>query len=127
MSAKAAYAKGTTDRIFGPIPASVDVLRTVYSLICTRDRYLTEGYAQRRDGTVCGESDEDTVRFSVHGAIWRAVPQVTKAGGDRRIAVLRLLDRAAEEMGHPNFAAITDHSSVLECITRAGRLAKESA
>lgn len=128
MSAKPAYARGAAERLFGPTPASVDVLRTVFALIRTPARYTTSGYALRADGGVCGEGDPDAVRFSLHGAVWRACPQVSKAGGDRRVAVIKLLDRAAQELGHARIEAVLgDHFTVLECITRAGRLAKEAA
>lgn len=128
MSARPTPHRGASDRLFGPAPASVDVLRSVYALIRTPDTYTTSGYALRRDGGVCGEGDPEAVRFSLHGAIWRACPTVSKAGGDRRVAVIALLDRAAQEMGHERVEFVLNHHpTVLECIARAGRLAKEAA
>lgn len=124
-----AYPRGTADRLFGPVPSTLDVLRSVYALIRSPDRYTATGYALRADGGVCSESAPEAARWSLHGAIWRACPQVSKAAGERRAEVIAMLDEAAREVGIERIevAMQRGHSLVIALVQRAGERARVAA
>lgn len=124
-----AYPRGTADRLFGPVPTTLDVLRAVYALIRSPDRYIGTGYAVRADGGVCSESAPEAARWSLHGAIWRVCPQVSKTGSERRVEVVRALDIAARSLGYERVehAQLAGHAALLACIARAGKSCAEAA
>ena len=124
-----AYPRGTADRLFGPVPSTLDVLRSVYALIRSPDRYISTGYAVRSDGGVCSESAPEAARWSLHGAIWRVCPQVSKGGSERRVEVVRVLDESARALGYERVehAQLAGHAALLSCIAHAGQAAKVAA
>lgn len=124
-----AYPKGTADRLFGPVPSTLDVLRSVYALIRSPDRYTATGYALRADGGVCSESAPEAARWSLHGAIWRVCPQASKAGSERRVEVVRALDESARALGYERIehVQIAGHATLLACIAHAGQAVRSAA